>query len=284
MRAWRRVSRESGRAPERVEGADGVEMAIKRKPVQPAQGLQAEQEVPDYNGTTASGITAQSSHVGDASIADSETPLVKMASSASGNTTGQLQVQVPEVAYRPDDGHPATSGPSQSDTKSPHSSDDKPVAMAMAGGASNKKASKKRRIFRKNPISTVTSSILATRPRRKRADTDDSPFGAAGSQISDSVVIDGSGSKSVVAEVVSAHNSGSELDRELGHNDGKGTEGILQRVYDTWALTSLGVANIGPVAGQATHCVKLYALLTAEQAPSSEYIQQRNTEATACCR
>ena len=221
-------------------------MAIKKKSQSHGERQGDREDSPDVqdDGAT-SGITVQTSNIGNASM-NSETPLIKMASSASGTelSLGEVsqntQLQVPAVAYYPG-GYAGQSPPG-----SPAGMDDKPVATTRTGKyGSRKLANTKKRWQFRAPISTVTSSILASRPKRKRMDTDDA-F-TANSQASDSVL-----SKDAVAQVISAQNSGSDLDRELGHNDGKGNEGVLRRVYDTWALTSLGVANIGPVAGQSS--------------------------------
>lgn len=216
-----------------------MEMAARKQAQTQAQG--------ELSDGSASGLTAQTSHIGDASIADSETPLVKIGSSATGtellqegdslnsnshsnSSSSNGQLQIPAAAYH--------RGPPLQE------SDDKGVATSLPIGVAPASKSKKRRIF-KTPISTVTSSILANRPRRKRTDTDDA-LTTTTSQAAES--IDG---KLVGAEILTPPSSSSDIDRQLGHNDGKGNEGVLRRVYDTWALTSLGVANIGPVAGQS---------------------------------
>jgi hypothetical protein len=56
-------------------------------------------------------------------------------------------------------------------------------------------------------------------------------------------------SMSDLASKSSSSPPGSAVDSENGINDINGTHGILHRVYDSWSLISLTIANIGPVAG-----------------------------------
>lgn len=237
MRGWR-----PGKPAARLPPADGAPSTSPLGEAEVEMVAQRQEGAGGITTTTGSAITAQSSHVGDASIADSTTPLVKMASSelslaSSSAPSNKAHLQVPAVVYH----SPASQGVARGPA-SPAGFDDKPIVATGFRNIADAPRSNKRRLF-KAPISTVTSSVLASRPRRKRTDTDDA-F-TANSQTTGSV-----SSKTAVTEPGSPGSAGTEVDRQLGHNDGKGNEGVLRRVYDTWALTSLGVANIGPVAGQ----------------------------------
>lgn len=107
-----------------------------------------------------------------------------------------------------------------------------------------KPLSKKRRFFR-DPISTITSTMVPGRPKRSASGMNEDDVASAASSAAPNAMIS-------VQEVVSkqSENLNSSKVEQLGYGDGKGTEGVLRRVYDTWALTSLGLANIGPIAGE----------------------------------
>lgn len=128
------------------------------------------------------------------------------------------------------------------------------------------KGSRRRRLFG-DPVSTITSSIGAGLPGKKRRKAkkegrqQQQQLGgrtaaaattttAATTDVSNDSLSSSNGMVTVKA-VSSKHSAqDSTIDQELGYNDGRGSEGVLRRVYDTWALTSLATANIGPIAGK----------------------------------
>lgn len=162
---------------------------------------------------------------GDVSLADSRTPLVRAGSSvytASSIKDGDDSGSSDQV--RDNIGTPDT------DISHGKPVDDTPAEPVIQAG----KRKRRRRLLFRQPIATVTSTLA----RAKTSRTNDSP---------PSVYTPGSGGESPKDALFKAPSDAT--DHELGYNDGKGTEGILRRVYDTWSLTSLGVANIGPISG-----------------------------------
>ena len=107
---------------------------------------------------------------------------------------------------------------------------------------------KRRRKMLRDPISTITSSIMVgTRTRKKKKKKQDLVQAASIADSSALAVKDMADTK----KASSNHSDWEEstIDQEVGYGDGKGNEGVLRRVYDTWALTSIATANIGPIAG-----------------------------------
>lgn len=174
---------------------------------------------------------------GDVSLADSRTPLVRAGSSVytassikDGDDSGSSSNKAREDVSTPD-----------TDVSHGKPIDDTPAEPVIQAG----KGKRRRRLLFRQPIATVTSTLA----RAKTPRTNDSP---------PSVYTPGSGGETPKDALFKAPSDAT--DHELGYNDGKGTEGILRRVYDTWSLTSLGVANIGPISGAffGVHTAKEY--------------------------
>ena len=200
---------------------------------------------------------------GDVSLADSRTPLVRAGSSVytassikDGDDSGSSSNRAREDVSTPDTeishGKPIDVSPAA-----------EPVIQAGKG-------KRRRRLLFRQPIATVTSTLA----RGKTLRTNDSP---------PSLYTPGSGGETPKDALFKAPSDAT--DHELGYNDGKGTEGILRRVYDTWSLTSLGVANIGPISGglqQSSGLMRCADTLSCAQEPSLESILPRSTADTAC--
>ena len=240
-------------------------------------GVQVQQDevirMEAFTGTTASNTTAAIS-VGYPSLANSQTPLVPQHAITRPSLARTASSSISHVS-RPFTNASSTvsvSGRSTSATTTPSDFESgsifKPSSSSLNESISNIETSKRqiaqsnhartvsaiqkeRRKWLKDPISTVTSSIIArTRPRKKREkDLDDGPAGlsstSSGFEINE---------RTLTVKTVTAKHSDSPIstiDQELGYGDGKGNEGVLRRVYDTWALTAIATANIGPIAGQS---------------------------------
>lgn len=163
---------------------------------------------------------------GDVSLADSRTPLVRAGSSVyTASSVKDL-----------DDSGSSNKAREKIDTPDTDISFGNPLDVKAAEPVKQaEKHKRRRRLLFRQPIATVTSSLARSKPPQ----TNDSP---------PSVYTPGSGGETPKDNLFKASSGAS--DHELGYNDGKGTEGILRRVYDTWSLTSLGVANIGPISGE----------------------------------
>lgn len=121
---------------------------------------------------------------------------------------------------------------------------------------------KKVRILRE-PISTITSTLppgsINNKNTNKSAGGSALKASSSSSSGDTTAVASGSGSGELVVVKQQQHIDQHSLDQELGYNDGKGSEGVLRRVYDSWSLTSIAVANIGPVAGGSVACPDIRA-------------------------
>lgn len=250
MPEWLRLAARRNKGAPRAAGGDtragapgsGGEIAMIR---QDGASIRRQEQAQTTNASM-----VPSSHVGDISLADSETPLVRldrMASSTSVSTSNKPGFETPVTEassirlemYTPSTEQDNGSVKAVQDANAPGLA----APISLLDAKQSKPKGKRLKLFSRQPIATFTSS-MATRPRRKRTDTD-----AASSQPAESSSV--VSVKDVVGKA--SQSSTTAVDQELGWH--VGAEGVLCRVYDTWALTSLGVANIGPVAGRQTLAV-----------------------------
>lgn len=134
-----------------------------------------------------------------------------------------------------------------------------------------KPGKRRRRLFRE-PITTITSTIMPGRKRNTHtgngattAGTNTTStagllapprFGRLASTLSDDAT--GHSLTEIPSKTSGGYPQSPPVDAESGINDVRGTNGLLQRVHGSWSLIALTMANIGPVPGELAVTKILY--------------------------
>lgn len=218
---------------------------------------------------------------GETSLADSQSPLVRIASDTKDSQQGEQAAESPSLGRIPSimqvghidgkadtdkkDTHTHTIEISAGTAEHEHAVDTQKKASFMARlHLPHRQQGKKRRQRRllREPITTITSSL----GRKRTANTAGAHTNGTGtSSAAGLLAVSGSADRSSSFKSDATGHSLSEstskasdtspphspaVDAEIGINDVRGTNGILKRVHDSWSLIGLTLANIGPVAGQ----------------------------------
>lgn len=117
---------------------------------------------------------------------------------------------------------------------------------------------KRRRLLFSNPVTTISSTVAtaagtARTSKNAKKHHDDRKDVKDEEAAVESIVIH-AGMLPVKSDISNASAlpspTAAPTEHVLSYGNGKGNEGVLRRVYDLWALTSLGLANIGPLQGK----------------------------------
>lgn len=207
-----------------------------------------EVRVNEYSTSNVSGVP---------STANSRIPLVGHASRGETTTAvtaaAQSYLQASSIKVSPLstpgelEGSTPGSGSPIHPLPTPSSRDDQESVKDVIYGDPEGRYTRKKAGKLRDPISTITSSLLGF-GKISRQGKQNEPLNGSSSGSSSATLTGSTGIKPVSSK--GSHSGDSSLDQELGHKAGTGNEGVLRRVYDTWALTSIATANIGPIAGE----------------------------------
>lgn len=152
--------------------------------------------------------------------------------------------------------------PVQAQADQQHGSTSKPSRFKLR---LPKPGKRRRRLFRE-PITTITSTIMPGRKRNTStgngattAGTNTTStagllapprFGRLASTLADDAT--GHSLTEFPSKTSGGYPQSPSVDAESGINDVRGTNGLLQRVHGSWSLIALTMANIGPVPGELT--------------------------------
>jgi len=204
----------------------------------------------EYSTSNASGVP---------STANSQVPLVGHATSGGASSAtavtdaslSYLQASSSNVSPMSTPGElegstPGTASPIQP-LPTPSLQDDQQSIKDVVYAEPERQYTKQKAGRLRDPISTITSSLLglgkSSKHSRQNEPIDGSSSGSSSATLTGSTAVKPVSTKG-------SQSGDSSLDQELGHNGGTGNEGVLRRVYDTWALTSIATCNIGPIAGE----------------------------------